>query len=97
MLATLPLANAVITLPRLENAVDSHCGPRRRMIRRYTNPGHRYTTRYTNDPQKAVNRCQCVSTAVSAITQNDAVFVQWIKVKVKKEVVGMARFELATS
>ena len=38
-----------------------------------------------------------MSTAVSAITQNDAVFVQWIKVKVKKVMVGMARFELATS
>ena len=97
MLATLPLANADITLPRLENAVDGHCGPSWWINRSYTISGDSYTFSYTNDPQKAVNRCQCVSTAVSAITQNDAVFVQWIKVKVKKEVVGMARFELATS
>ena len=72
-------------------------GEAARIYSGYTKSPSGYTIGYTNDPQKAVNRCQCVSTAVSAITQNDAVFVQWIKVKVKKEVVGMARFELATS
>ena len=101
MLATLPLATAAITLAGFESAVDGHCGPSWWINRSYTISVYSYTISYTisytNDPQKAVNRCQCVSTAVSAITQNDAVFVQWIKVKVKKEVVGMARFELATS
>ena len=97
MLATLPLATAAITLPRLESAVEGHCGPRRQMVHGYTNPKPGYTSGYTNHPQKAVNRCQTVSTAVGAITQNEAVFVQWIKVKVKKVMVGMARFELATS
>ena len=67
------------------------------MIRRYTKSGDRYTSRYTNHPQKGVNRCQSVSTTVGATSQNEAVFIQWIKVKVKKVMVGMVRFELTTS
>ena len=86
MLVTLSLATAAITLPCLENAVDSHCGPSWRMIRRHT-----------NDPQKDCQRLNSVEHACSNATQNEAVFVQWIKVKVKKVMVGMARFELATS
>ena len=97
MLATLPLTTAVITLAGSESAVGTHCGPRRRMIRRYTKSGDRYTSRYTNDPQKGCIRLTSVAHACSNATQNDAVFVQWIKVKVKKVMVGMARFELATS
>jgi desulfoferrodoxin (superoxide reductase-like protein) len=30
-------------------------------------------------------------------SQTKAVFIQWIQVKMKKRMVGMARFELATS
>ena len=97
MLVTLPLANAVITLLRATNAVDGHCGPSQWIIRRYTKSGDRYTSRYTNDPQKGCIRLNSVEHACSNATQNDAVFVQWIKVKVKKVMVGMARFELATS
>ena len=97
MLVTLPLTGAVITLAGSESAVGSHCGPSRRTIRRYTNPGHRYTSRYTNDPQKGCIRLNSVEHACLNATQNETAIIQWIKVKVKKVMVGMARFELATS
>ena len=97
MLATLSLATAAITLPRLESAVDSHCGPSRRRIHRHTKSEDRHTTRHTNDPQKGCIRLNSVEHACLNAIQNEAVFVQWIKVKVKKVMVGMARFELATS
>jgi len=67
------------------------------MIRRYTKSGDRYTSRYTNHPQKGVIVCPDASWPATMALQNEAVFVQWIKVEVKKVMVGMARFELATS
>ena len=97
MLVTLPLTGAVITPAGSESAVDGHCGPSWWINRSYTKSGDSYTISYTNDPQKGCIRLNSVEHACLNATQNEAVFVQWIKVKVKKVMVGMARFELATS
>ena len=83
--------------PALNNAVGSHCGPRSKRNAGYTKFCSGYTIGYTNHPQKAVNRFQWLSTTVGATSQNEAAIVQWIKVEVKKVMVGMERFELSTS
>ena len=63
----------------------------------YTKSGDSYTISYTNHPQKSCIRLNSVEHACLNAIQNEAVFVQWIKVKVKKVMVGMERFELSTS
>ena len=59
------------------------------MIRRYTKSGDRYTSRYTNDPQKGCIQLNAVEHACSNTSQNEAVFIQWTQVKMKKRLVGM--------
>ena len=63
----------------------------------YKKNGSGYKSGYKNDPQKGCIRLNSVEHACLNATQNEAVFVQCIKVKVKKVMVGMASFELATS
>ena len=63
----------------------------------YTKIGSGYTTGYTNDPQKGCIRLNSVEHACLNATQNETAIIQWIKVKVKKVMVGMERFELSTS
>ena len=97
MLAGVFFANAVITLRCTESVAGSHCGPSggQPWLHKLNRLG--YTTGYTNDPQKGCIRLNSVEHACLNATQNETAIIQWIKVKVKKVMVGMARFELATS
>ena len=97
MLATLSLATAVITLPCLENAADGHSGPSSKRNAGYTKFCSGYTTGYTNYPQNGAIVCPDASWPATMALQNEAAITQWIKVKVKKRMVGMERFELSTS